>query len=86
MALGVSQPIGIAERREGLGGKSARDVETLAAGQAPGGHKPAAQWNLIEIDGESGGWRIRVERRGVSGVASHVHEVEAFALPATAMA
>src|SRR5690606_10578756 len=32
-------------------------VGVAAAGQGPGGRKPAAQFNLIEISGETGAWR-----------------------------
>ena len=36
-----------------------------AGGQAPGGAKPAAQFNLIEIDGAAPEWRIKLTRRGL---------------------
>ncbi|WP_296744142.1 metallophosphoesterase [Mesorhizobium sp.] len=44
-------------------------VGVAAAGQAPGGRHPAAQYNLFEIDGEKGNWRIRLTRRGLTGPA-----------------
>ena len=34
-------------------------VGVAAAGQAPGGNHPGAQYNLIEIDGEAGDWRLQ---------------------------
>jgi hypothetical protein len=40
-----------------------------AAGQAPGGSHPAAQYNLIEIGGEAGNWQISLTRRGLTGPA-----------------
>lgn len=42
-------------------------VGVAAAGQAPGSRKPAAQYNLIEISGEPGAWRMQLERHGLSG-------------------
>ena len=42
-------------------------VGVAAAGQAPGGSRPAAQYNLIEIDGAAGDWNIRLRRRGFDG-------------------
>ncbi|HEV7255097.1 MAG TPA: metallophosphoesterase [Mesorhizobium sp.] len=40
-------------------------VGVAAGGQAPGGSKPAAQFNLIEIDGAAPDWRIKLTRRGL---------------------
>jgi 3',5'-cyclic AMP phosphodiesterase CpdA len=42
-------------------------VGVAAAGQAPGGRNPAAQFNMIDIDGEAGGWRVKLTRRGLTG-------------------
>jgi 3',5'-cyclic AMP phosphodiesterase CpdA len=42
-------------------------VGVAAAGQATGSAKPAAQYNLIEIDGKPGDWRVCVTRRGIAG-------------------
>lgn len=50
-------------------------VGVAAAGQAPGGSHPAAQWNLFEIDGEPGDWSITLARRGVTGVSLPVSEI-----------
>jgi 3',5'-cyclic AMP phosphodiesterase CpdA len=52
-----------------IGGRGARIpvVGVAAAGQAPGSHHPAAQYNLFEIDGEKGDWRIQLTRRGLTG-------------------
>jgi len=44
-------------------------VGVAAAGQAPGGKHPAAQYNMFEIDGEKGSWRLRLIRRGLTGPA-----------------
>lgn len=55
-----------------IGGR-AKPIPVLgvsAAGQAPGGHKPGAQYNLIEIDGEAGDWAIRLTRRGATGLST----------------
>jgi 3',5'-cyclic AMP phosphodiesterase CpdA len=40
-------------------------VGVAAAGQAPGGANPAAQYNLFEIDGAPGKWRAAVTRYGL---------------------
>jgi 3',5'-cyclic AMP phosphodiesterase CpdA len=42
-------------------------VGVAAGGQAPGGKHPPAQYNLLDIDGEKGRWRIRLTRRGLTG-------------------
>jgi 3',5'-cyclic AMP phosphodiesterase CpdA len=38
-----------------------------AAGQAPGGHKPAARWNQFSISGEPAAWDCVWNERGFSG-------------------
>lgn len=48
-----------------------------AAGQALGGEKPAAQYNLIEIDGEPGNWTIDIRRRGLADNCKGVCEIAA---------
>jgi len=50
-------------------------VGVAAAGQAPKGAKPAGQYNLIEIDGEAGSWRIALNRRGISDRNPAVHDI-----------
>lgn len=40
-------------------------VGVAAAGQSPGGSHPAAQYNLLDIDGDKDAWRIRLTRRGL---------------------
>jgi 3',5'-cyclic AMP phosphodiesterase CpdA len=54
-----------------IGGRGARIpvVGVAAAGQAPGGRHPAAQYNLIEIDGAGKDRQIRLTRRGLAGPA-----------------
>lgn len=47
-------------------GKRIPAIGVAAAGQAPGGSHPAAQYNLIDIDGEQGAWRISLTRRGLT--------------------
>ena len=44
-------------------------VGVPAAGQGPGSSKPAAQYNLFDIEGEPGAWRITLQRRGLKGEA-----------------
>ncbi len=52
-------------------------VGVAAAGQAPGGLKPPAQHNLIEISGSRGQWRIILKRRGLGGATAGVGELSA---------
>jgi 3',5'-cyclic AMP phosphodiesterase CpdA len=42
-------------------------VGVAAAGQSTGSAKPAAQYNLFEIDGEPGRWNVCLTRRGIAG-------------------
>lgn len=42
-------------------------VGVAAAGQMTGSARPAAQYNLFEIGGKAGKWRIRLTRRGITG-------------------
>jgi 3',5'-cyclic AMP phosphodiesterase CpdA len=44
-------------------------VGVAATGQSPGGHAPAAQWNMIEVAGEPGKWAARLTRRGLTGIS-----------------
>ena len=55
-------------------------VGVAAAGQAPGGRKPAAQWNLFEIDGKPQNWTVRLTRRGLADVSSPLVDVAAVEL------
>ncbi len=44
-------------------------VGVAAAGQAPGSSTPAAQYNLLDISGETGSWTLRLTRRGLTGAS-----------------
>lgn len=55
-------------------------VGVAATGQAPGGHKPPAQWNLFEIGGRTGHWSLRLTRRGLTGLSLPPEELEAIDL------
>lgn len=59
-------------------------VGVAAAGQAPGGQKPAAQFNLLDISGEPGGWSVQLTRRGLSGPAMPSAEIGTVDLMAMA--
>ncbi len=59
-------------------------VGVAAAGQSPGGHKPAAQFNLLDISGEPGSWNVKLIRRGLSGLAMPSAEIGTFDLSAAA--
>ncbi|MEW9804544.1 metallophosphoesterase [Mesorhizobium sp. ZMM04-5] len=50
-------------------------VGVAAGGQGIGGSHPAAQWNLIEISGDPGAWRLELIRRGLSGPTIPVGEL-----------
>jgi len=41
-------------------------VGVAATGQAIGGSKPPAQYNLLDISGEKGSWKIGLTRRGLT--------------------
>lgn len=61
---------------EGAERKPVPVVGVAATGQAVGGRKPAAQWNLIQIDGETDDWSIRLTRRGLTGAAAPPSELQ----------
>ncbi|WP_274426526.1 metallophosphoesterase family protein [Chelativorans sp. YIM 93263] len=50
-------------------------VGVAAAGQAHGGAKPPAHYNLFEIAGEAGSWRLHLTRRGAIGGDGDVTEL-----------
>jgi 3',5'-cyclic AMP phosphodiesterase CpdA len=51
-------------------------VGVAAAGQAPGGERPPGQFNLLEIDGEQGQWRIALKRHGLTRPGTGVELIE----------
>lgn len=55
-------------------------VGVAAAGQAAGGTKPAAQYNIIDIAGEPDAWSVRLTRRGLIGPAAPPVELAAVDL------
>ncbi len=55
-------------------------VGVAAAGQAPGGKHPAAQYNLLGIDGEPANWRITLTQRGLTGPATQPTDLETLEL------
>ncbi len=61
-------------------------VGVAAAGQAPGTKHPAAQYNLFDIDGEKGNWRIRLTRRGLTGPAMPPAELQTLEIGVAAAA
>jgi 3',5'-cyclic AMP phosphodiesterase CpdA len=65
-----------------IGGRGARIpvVGVAAAGQGPGGRHAAAQYNLIEIDGDKGDWSVRLTRRGLTGAAVPPAEIAVIEL------
>ncbi len=60
-------------------------VGVAAAGQAADHHhQPAAQYNLLTIDGKAGDWSIGLERHGLTGKASDIVPIEKVALSSRA--
>ncbi|MGE0500158.1 MAG: metallophosphoesterase [Rhizobiaceae bacterium] len=59
-------------------------VGVAAAGQSAGSHKPAAQFNLIDIDGEPGNWRVGLVRRGLTGQSTPPADIVRMDLAASA--
>lgn len=55
-------------------------VGVAATGQAFGGSKPPAQWNLLEIGGSPGKWALRLTRRGLTGVSTPVGDLSSAML------
>lgn len=51
-------------------------IGVAAAGQAPGGKRPAGQYNLFEIGGSAGNWSINLIRRGMSTSDMTVHTLK----------
>jgi len=52
-------------------------IGVAAAGQAPGGRRPAGQYNLFTIGGGPGAWRVDLLRRGVSDANPEIHDIAA---------
>ncbi|PSM18642.1 metallophosphoesterase [Nitratireductor sp. StC3] len=55
-------------------------VGVTSASQGLGGKKPAAQFNLFEIGGRPGAWTLNLTRKGVTGAALALREIERTAL------
>lgn len=55
-------------------------VGVAAAGQAPGGAHAPAQFNLIEVEGTGGAWRVRLTRRGIPGPTAPPAELSSVML------
>jgi 3',5'-cyclic AMP phosphodiesterase CpdA len=55
-------------------------IGVAAAGQAPGGTHPPAQYNLIDIEGSKDNWRVRLTRRGLTGPALPPSELQSLEL------
>lgn len=50
-------------------------VGVTPAGQAPGGHRPPAQYNLFEVEGDKSRWTITMTRHAITGLASGMHPI-----------
>lgn len=55
-----------------------------SASQGPGGKKPAAGFNLFEIDGESGDWQLSHQRMRLCDSGAGVNAIDAGLIGATA--
>lgn len=51
-------------------------VGVAAAGQATGSARPAAQYNLLEIGGQPGDWRLGLTRRGITGPTLEMADID----------
>jgi 3',5'-cyclic AMP phosphodiesterase CpdA len=51
-------------------------VGVAAAGQGMGASKPPAQYNLLDISGEAGNWKVQLTRRGLTGVSTPLSDIE----------
>lgn len=61
----------------GPDGRPVPVIGVAATGQSPGGSNPAAQYNLFDISGKPGAWRVALSRRGLTGPATPVTEISA---------
>lgn len=59
----------------GHGGGQVPVVGVAAAGQAHGSAKPAAQYNLIDVDGGPGDWQVSLTRRGIVSTAGEMADL-----------
>lgn len=50
-------------------------IGVAAAANQPGGHKPAADYNLFSVSGSSGQWVCKLERRGHVSATSGVQSI-----------
>jgi Predicted phosphohydrolases len=55
-------------------------IGVSAAGQGFGGHHPPAQFNMFEIDGEPGDWRMRLTRRGFAEPGQPIRDIAVMEL------
>ncbi len=55
-------------------------IGVAATGQAPGGAKPAAQWNMFEIGGRKNHWSLKLIRRGLTGLSMPPVELQSIDL------
>lgn len=58
-------------------------VGVAAGGQGPGGHNPVAQYNLVTVGGEAGGWTSRMQRFAYAGEGKPLTEIESVELAET---
>lgn len=65
---------------EGPNGRAVPVIGVAAASQSPGGHTPAAQFNLLEISGTPANWSVRLTRRGMTGMGLHPGEISSLDL------
>ena len=59
----------------GKGENAVPVVGVPAAGQAPGGQKPAARWNLFTISGQTDAWDVVWSERGFSARTGAVEPI-----------
>lgn len=60
---------------EGPDGQVVPVVGVPAASTLPGGHRPAARYNLFKIGGEAGAWHCHMTERGYQGPGSKIDTI-----------
>lgn len=68
---------------EGKDGRAVPVIGVSAAGQAPGGHHPSAQWNLLDIAGTRENWSVRLTRRVLTGAVTRLLDASSVDLIGT---
>lgn len=68
---------------DGFDGAKVPVIGVPSASQAPGGRKPAAAYNMIEITRDAGHWTVDLKAHSLSGPmgATHVTDTQSWTMP-----